>query len=157
MRWQKEYEALSDTLGVHPLAVVLIRYRQLIRMAVRGVGFYALGVGLATFWGGDIRMEGPSYSTAKDVAVALGASPAAFWGIAAMIAGGMALARPRKVSLWGLYGIVAWSLLFAGSFLVSVNTHPLAGVSGPWAHGFIAVMATGLIVMRMVDRGLDRV
>jgi hypothetical protein len=136
---------------VHPAAILVIRYRSLIRQASHGAGLYALLVGVATFWGGDQRMMGPSYITSSDVAESMGASPSVLWGVSAMLVGALALLPHRKVSLCGLYGVVAWSVVFGLSFLVSVNTEPLAGVSGVFGHGFIAVMVTGLIVVRIVD------
>lgn len=136
---------------VHPAAVILVRYRNLIRMAWRGACLYAILLGVATFWGGDERFQGHSYEHAERLADYAGSSPSVLWGLTVLLAGLLALAPHRKAALCGMYGVTAWSVLFAASFLLSVNTHPLAGVSGVFAHGFIAVVMTGLVVVRRVD------
>lgn len=141
----------ADHLLLHPVAVLLVRYRALVRTAFRAAGLYALLLGVATVFGGDERMMGPSYKSAWDIAESVGASPSVLWGVSVALAGLVALVPTRRVALWGMYAVAAWSALFAISFGLSVNTQPLAGVTGIFGHGFIAVVMTGLIVVRKVD------
>ena len=141
----------GQDLLLHPAAVLLVRYRQLVRGAFSGAALYGLIVGLATLLGGDDRFWGPSYKSAMDMAESIGASPSVLWGVSVMVFGALGLIPIRKVALCGLYGVAAWSAVFAISFLVSINQHPLAGMSGVAAHGFIAIIMTGLIVVRIVD------
>lgn len=136
---------------IHPAAVLLVRYRNIVRMAWNGAALYAIMLGIATFWGGDQRFMGNSYRHAASVAEHVELAPSVLWGTTVLVAGLIALAPHRKVALCGLLGVTSWSVLFSLSFLTSVNIHPLAGVSGVFAHGFIAVVLTGLIVLRLVD------
>lgn len=137
-----------------PAAILLVRYRRLVKKAYLGIGVYALMVGMATLLSGDMRMQGPSYGAARTIAESVGSSPSVLWGVTVALAGVTTLVPHRKVSLCGLYGVAAWSTLFALSFLLSVNEYPLAGVSGIFAHSFIAVVVMGIGVVRMVDRAV---
>ncbi len=141
-----------EQILLHPATVMLVRYRALVRGAFRGVAIYGIAVGLATWLGGDRRMWGPSYKGAVDIAETVGASPSVLWGVSVAIFGLLALTPNRKVALWGLYGVAAWSGIFAIGFLVAVHEQPLAGMSGIFAHLLIALVVTGLIVVRLVDR-----
>ena len=136
----------------HPLAVLVVRYRRIVRWACVAAGIYAVLTGVATMLGGDMRFEGVSYSAHRMVSQSLGWSPAVLWGGTVLLVGLLALAPHRKATLCGLYGIAAWSLLLSLGFLRSLNIEPLAGVSGVFAHAFIATMLMALIVTRMVDR-----
>lgn len=137
---------------LHPVVRALLRYRQMIRVMTTGVGLYSIALGAGTYIGGDVRFGGPTYRTAIDLAVMVGQAPAALWGVSAFIFGCLALAPWRKVSMCGLFGIVVWSAFLAISHLVSANIEPLAGVSGIFGHGFIALAVLGLFVVRMIDR-----
>lgn len=145
-------DVLDNVELIHPIIRVLLRYRDMIRVAIRGVGLYGLILGAGTWIGGDIRMMGPSYRTTVDFAEAVGGAPAVVWGASAFVFGVLALAPFRKASMCGLFGIVVWSAFLAISHLVSANIEPLAGVSGIFGHGFISLVVLGLFVVRMVDR-----
>lgn len=145
--------AMPHTLPpMHPAALLIVRYRKLVEHAANGAGIYAVLVGGATWWSGDARLTGPSYRTAVELSEVAGMSPSVLWGLSVVIFGVLALLPWWKVSQCGLYGIVAWSLALGGSFLVSVNVHPLAGWSGVFAHFFIGVVVMGLLMVRFIDR-----
>lgn len=143
---------LDEVEMMHPVLRILLRYRELIRIAIHGAGGYSLLTGLNTYIAGDLRFDGPSYATAVDLAQAVGLPPAALWGVSVFAFGVLTLVPVRKVSMCGLFAVAAWSSFMAGSHLISANYQPLAGISGIYAHAFIALVMTGLFIVRMIDR-----
>jgi hypothetical protein len=140
--------------GPGPATLLLIRYRRLMRGACKFLALYAILCGAATWLGGDDRLEGPSYRNVMESAAAFDLGPAKLWGATLLVTGLLTLIPHRKAKVLGLFGIAAWSLLFAQGFLLSVGVEPYAGVSGIFAHTFIALTAMALIIVRWVDRAL---
>ena len=68
---------LDEVEMLHPVVRILLRYRELIRVAIYGAGIYSLLMGLNTWIAGDVRFSGPSYATAVDFAQVVGALMAA--------------------------------------------------------------------------------
>lgn len=135
------------------VASLVVKYRQLIRGGIVAAGIYAIALGLGTLIGGDVRLAGPSYTSASQLAAAFGVSPSLFWGASSILVGALTLAPRRKVSQCGLFALVILSTFLAVSFLASANVAPLAGVSGIFAHWYIAVVALALWMARVVDCG----
>lgn len=148
-----DWTAILDEIDLlHPIIRVLLRYRQMIRMAVQGAGVYSIGVGMGTYFSGELRLENPSWTVAVDFADIFAVDPNVFWGASAIAFGLTVLVPVRKVSMCGLFAVIVWSTFLALSHLVSINLEPLAAVSGIYAHSFIALVVTGLFTVRLVDR-----
>lgn len=130
----------------------LVRYRQWLLWLRQAVGVYALCTGLGMVWGGDVRLMGPSYTQARLFAEQIGARPSLLWGITMAFFGVLVLIPRKPVCFVGLWGVAGWSVLFALSWVWSVNTVPLAGVTGIFTHAFMACLTTGLILVRVIDR-----
>lgn len=133
------------------LARLLICYRTTVRLVHRSYAIYAVALGFAVLWGGDERMQGPSQRSAVMIAESVGSPPSVLWGTTVLLVGLIALASRRKVALCGLYGITAWSMLFAASATASLTIEPHAAVFAGFGHGFIALMTAGLIAIRVRD------
>lgn len=143
-----------DEMTAYRVAILLIRYRLLVRSGVRAFALYAVALGIGTFVGGDDRFRGPSYRSAWDLAATLGTSPSILWGIFPLICGLLVLWPRRRVSQVGLFLLMVHCSFLAIGFAISVNTEPLAGVSGIFAHALIALSACAFYVIRMVDRAV---
>lgn len=123
-------------------------YQTAVRTAVIGVGLYGLLVGVTTLVAGYVGMDGKAFDQAVALAETVGIPAPTLWGVAAILAGALALVPSKKVSQCGLYCMAVWTLFFGATLLLSA---PPAGYRGVCTYLFVTCMITGLILLRRLD------
>ena len=114
-----------------------------VQALTRLLATFAILQGVGIVLGGPTRWVGPAFALALSVPGA-----PATWGITLGALGAVALAGTfsARHSLTGLacVAIGAWSLFFAGSFLITAQCSSTAATTGIFAYGHLCVLACTL-------------